>query len=89
MKLYILTLLMFLSNGFMYGEFMKIKYQGNELHVMNLQNKNDHDSINNYNKIKRAAVPSGYIKAIQNWWLSLNVLYNMTPKTNNTLFFRL
>lgn len=96
MKNNILLLCICICNGFMYGEFMKIKYVESNLNLMNLMNeyevddgkKSDNLQVSDW-KIKRSAVASGYIEAIKNWWFYVNVVYNMTPKTNTSIFFRL
>jgi hypothetical protein len=69
MKLYLLLIYITLSNAFLYGDFMKVRYLKNNIHVVQAESDND--------LIKRN---ENCVEWFQRFCLSVNVLYHMIPK---------
>ena len=76
-----------LSNAFLYGEFIRMQYIGNTLHIMHYEDGplQDCDYVNN-NEIKKAAVATGYLQALKNYIKSIKIIYYMIPSFNKTLY---
>ena len=69
MRLYLILSCVVISNAFFYGDFMKVRYIKNNIHVTSKEN--DNDLIEKNEK---------YIEKFKRLCLSVNVIYNMTPK---------
>ncbi len=89
MKLYLMLTFLYLhlSNAFLYGEFIRMQYIGNTLHIMHYEDGPLHDCYYVKNtEIKKAAVATGYLQAIKNCIKSVKIIYYMIPSFNKTLY---
>jgi hypothetical protein len=89
MKLYLMLVFLYLhlSNAFLYGEYIRMQYIGNTLHIMHYEDGPlpECETVQN-KKIKKAAVASGYLQAIKNCIKSVKIIYYMIPSLNKTLY---
>ena len=69
--LYLILSFIVMSNSFMYGDFMKIRYIKNHIHIMDADTDNDLFEKN-----------ENCIEKFQRFCLSINIICHMIPKYN-------